>query len=166
MGIVDSGTAYRAAKNETVTFNGNRALDSFYLFICVIAIVAQSVTPLRTLCVQGHDCTSRILFALTSYLHDKLLYAMLQMSLIPPFVEVPIDGLPFREIMREHTPLATADKDEEYRFKQGTKRIFAMPAIIFKEYFDYIISLTLGQMCLIEVFFMHIKLFFFFKYSD
>lgn len=54
--------------------------------------------------------------------------------------------------MREHTPLATTDKTEEYSCKQRAKRIFVMSVIISKEYIVYIRPLTLGQMCLIEVF--------------
>lgn len=42
---------------------------------------------------------------------------------------------------------------------------FAVYVILFKEYFDYIISLALGQMCLIEVYFMHMKLFFSYQYT-
>lgn len=133
MGIVGSCTAYSATKNAFVTFNGNRALDAFYLFIGIIVIVAQSVTPLDALCIQGHDRRRGIVFALTSYLHDKLFYTMLYTSLISPFVEELIDCLPFGEIMRQHSLFASTGKDEEYRFKQGAKGIFAMSAIIFEE---------------------------------
>ena len=70
-------------------------------------------------------------------------------------MEVPIDRLPFWEIVRKHAPLATADQKIQDCLEYGAQGIFAVSAIIFKEFFVYIRPLTLGQMCLIEADFMH-----------
>lgn len=155
MGIVYSGIAYHAAKNETVTFNGNRPFYSFHFLVSIIAVVTQSIAPFGALCVQRHHRRRRVLFALSSDFHDKFLNAVFNASVVSPFVEIPIDRLPFGKVMRKHAPLAAADKNEEHGLKYGTERMFTVSTIIFKEYFVYIRPLTLGQMCLIESDYMH-----------
>ena len=154
-GIMYPGTADVSAEDEAVAVNSNIAFYAFYLFIGIEPVVALTVAPLDTLGVKRHDRRCGGLSTFAAYLHDEFFYAVAQIAVCPPFVEVPIDRLPFWKIVRKHAPLASADQKIQYCLEYGTQGIFAVSAIIFKEYFVYIRPLTLGQMCLIEADFMH-----------
>lgn len=160
MRVMYLGTAYQSPKNESVTVDGNVTFDALYLFIGIEAVMTHTVAPFHTLCVKRHYGRSRSLFPFASNSHDEILYAMLYPSGMPPLSKIPVHCIPSGKVMRKHAPLATADEDVENCFKEGTQGIFAMSAIIFKEYFVYIRPLTLGQMCLIEEGYMHDNLFF------
>lgn len=159
-GIMYSSTADVSAEDEPVTVNSNIAFYAFYLFIGIESVVALTVAPLYALGVKRHDRRCGGLLTLTAYLHDEFFYTMIQIAFRPPFVKVPIHGLPFGEVMGKHTPLAAADQKIQDGLEYGSQGIFAVSAIIFKEYFVYIRPLTLGQMCLIEESYMHDKTFF------
>lgn len=157
-GIMDPGIAYHSPEYESVTVNCYIAFDALNFLIGIETVVTPPVTPFGALRVKCHHRRNRILLALLSYPHDEFLYAVIQVTLCSPFVEVPVYSLPFGEVMRKHAPLAAADEYIEHCFKERTEGIFAMSAIIFKEYFVYIRPLALGQMCLIEEDFMHDKI--------
>ena len=150
-----SGTTDISAEDEAVAVNSNIALYTFYLFIGIEPVAALTVAPLDTLGVKRHDRRCGGLFTFAAYLDDEFFYAVAQIAVCPQFVEVPIDRLPFWKIVRKHAPLASADQKIQYCLEYGAQGIFAVSAIIFKEYFVYIRPLTLGQMCLIEADFMH-----------
>ena len=154
-GIMYPGTADVSTEDEAVAVNSNIAFYAFYLFIGIEPVVALTVAPLDTLGVKRHDRRCGGLFTFAAYLDDEFFYAVAQIAVCPPFVEVPIDRLPFWKIVRKHAPLASADQKIQNCLEYGTQGIFAVSAIIFKEYFVYIRPLTLGQMCLIEADFMH-----------
>nr|AGK84824.1 hypothetical protein metaSSY_00700 [uncultured bacterium BAC25G1] len=82
------------------------------------------------------------------------------MAVLSPLAKKLIDRLPFRKILGKHSPLASADQKIKDGLEYGAQGIFAVSAIIFKEYFVYIRPLTLGQMCLIEESYMHDNTFF------
>ncbi len=85
---------------------------------------------------------------------------MVDTVVLSPLTEKFRDRLPFWEISGEHSLLASADQQIQDCLEYGAQGIFAVSAIIFKEYFVYIRPLTLGQMCLIEESYMHDKAFF------
>ena len=154
-GIMYPGTADVSTEDEAVAVNSNIAFYAFYLFIGIEPVAALTVAPLDTLGVQRHDRRCGGLFTFAAYLNDEFFYAVAQIAVCFPFVEVPIDRLPFWKIVRKHAPLASADQKIQNCLEYGAQGIFAVSAIIFKEYFVYIRTLTLGQMCLIEADFMH-----------
>lgn len=154
-GVMYAGVAYASAENESVAVNSNITLYAFYFLVGIEPIVTLTVAPLDALGIKCHDRGCGGLLTFATYLHDEFFYTMIQISFCSPFMEVPIDRLPFGKVMRQHAPLATADQNIKDCLEYGAKRIFAVSAIIFKEYFVYIRPLTLGQMCLIEAEFMH-----------
>ena len=154
-GIMYSGTADVSSENEAVAVNGNIAFYAFYLFIGIETIVALTVAPLDALGVKCHHRRCGGLPPFTTYLHDEFFYTVAQIAVRPPFMEVPIDRLPFWKIMWKHAPLASADQKIQNSLEYRAQGIFTVSAIIFKEHFVYIRPLTLGQMCLIEADFMH-----------
>lgn len=154
-GIMYAGVAYASAENETVAVNSDIAFYAFYLLVGIEPIVTMTVAPLDALGIKSHNRRRGILLATSAYLHDKFFYAVIQIAFCSPFMEVPIDRLPFGKVMRQHTPLAATDQNIKDCLEYSAKGIFAVSAIIFKEYFVYIRPLTLGQMCLIEADFMH-----------
>lgn len=158
-GIMYSGTADTSAEDESIAVNSNIAFDAFHLFVGVETVVALTVAPFDALGVKCHYRRCGGLPAFATYLHDEFFYAVTQISFRPPFMEVPIDRLPLRKIVRKHAPLASADQKIKDCLEYGAQGIFAVSEIIFKEYFVYIRPLTLGQMCLIEADSMHNNLF-------
>ena len=158
-GIMYAGTADISAEDEPVAVNSNIAFYAFHLFIGIETIITLAIAPLDALSVKCHHRRCGGLTAFATYLHDEFLDTVIQIPLRPPFVEVPIHGLPFGKIVWKHTPLAYAGQQVQDCLEYGAQGIFAMSAIIFKEYFVYIRPLTLGQMCLIEAVFMHSNLF-------
>lgn len=158
-GVMYSGTADISAEYESVAVNSDIAFYAFYLFIGVETIVALTVAPLDALGVKCHCRRGGGLPAFATYLHDEFLDTVIHIPLRPPFVEVPVHCLPFGKVVWEHSPLASTDQKIQNCLEYGAQGIFAVSAIIFKEYFVYIRPLTLGQMCLIEADFMHTNLF-------
>ena len=159
-GIMSAGRINAPTKNESVSVNNNTSLDALYFFIGVKTIVALAVTPFDTLSVKCHDRWSYILFSTSADSHDSFFDEMFYPSILAPFAEKFVYGLPLGKVLGKHTPLATTNQQIQDCFKDGAEGIFAFATIIFKEYFVYIRSLTLGQMCLIEDFYMHNKSFF------
>lgn len=164
-GIMLSGIVDCTAEDEAIAVNHNVALDALYLFIGIETVVTVTVAPFDTLRVQGTDRRAFVLFAFMSDSHDGLFYEMFDMAVLSPFAEKLIDRLPFRKIIGEHSPLAAADQQIQDSLEYGAQGIFAVSAIIFKEYFVYIRPLALGQMCLIEESYMHDKIFFSLQHS-
>lgn len=158
-GVMYSRVADASAEDETVAVNSNVAFYALHLLVGIESIVTMTVTPLDTLGIKRHDRRCGGLLTFATYLHDEFFYTVIQISFRPPFMKVPIDRLPFRKIVRKHAPLATADQKIKDCLEDRAQGIFAVSAIIFKEYFVYIRPLTLGQMCLIEADFMHTNLF-------
>lgn len=156
-GVMYSGRVNASSKDETIAVNHDATFYSFDAFVGIETVVTLMITPLDTLSVQCAYAWGCILFPFTPDLHNHLLDAEFNASVVSPLGEVPIYGLPFWKVLRQHSPLTTADQNKEYGLKDGAEGIFAFATIILKEYFVYIRPLTLGQMCLIEVFFMHIK---------
>lgn len=87
---------------------------------------------------------------------DRFLYAILYPFWGSPLSEIPVYGFPSEKVVWEHSPLTATDQQIKNGLKDTGQGIFVEPAIIFKEYFGYIRSLALGQMCLIKVYFNHI----------
>ena len=164
-GVMLSGIVNRPAEDETVAVNHDVAFDALYFFIGIETVVAMTVTPFDALRIQCSDRRAFALPAFSSDSHDCLFYEMFDMAILSPLAEILIDRLPFRKIPGEHPPLATADQQIQDSLKYGAQGIFAVSAIIFKEYFVYIRPLTLGQMCLIEESYMHDKTFFSLQHS-
>lgn len=156
-GIMPSGIVNCPAENETVAVNHDVAFDALYFFIGIETVVAVAVAPFDALRIQCSDRRAFPLLAFPSDSHDCLFYEMFDMAVLSPLAEILIDRLPFRKIFGKHSPLAAADQQIQNRLEYGAQGIFAVPAIIFKEYFVYIRPLTLGQMCLIEESYMHDK---------
>lgn len=159
-GIMPSGIVNCPAENETVAVNHDAAFDALYLFIGIETVVAVAVAPFDALRIQCSDRRAFALLAFPSDPHDCLFYEMLDMAVLSPLAEILIDRLPFRKISGKHSPLAPTDQKVQDCLEYGAQGIFAVSAIIFKEYFVYIRPLTLGQMCLIEESYMHDKTFF------
>ena len=159
-GIMLPGIVNCPSEDEAVAVNHDVAFDALYLFIGIETVIAPAVAPFDALCVQCSDCRAFVLPAFASDSHDCLFYEMFYMAVLSPLAEKLIDRLPFRKILGKHSPLAAADQKIQDRLEYGTQGIFAVSAIIFKEYFVYIRPLTLGQMCLIEESYMHDKTFF------
>ena len=164
-GIMLSGIVDSTTEDETIAVNYNVSFDTLYLFIGIEPVVAMTVAPFDALRVQRPDRRAFVLFAFTSDSHDCLFYKMLDTAILSPLTEKLINRLPFRKILGEHSPLTTTDQQIQDCLEYGAQGIFAVSAIIFKEYFVYIRPLTLGQMCLIEECYMHDKTFFSFQHS-
>lgn len=162
---MNSGTGDISAEDESVAVNSNIAFYAFYLFVGIETIVVLTVAPLDALGVKRHHRRCGGVSAFATYLHDEFFYTVIKIPFHPSFVEVPVHGLPFRKVVGEHSPLASADQQIQNCLEYGAQGIFAVSAIIFKEYFVYIRPLTLGQMCLIEECYMHDKTFFSFQHS-
>ena len=158
-GIMYAGTTDVSAEDEPVAVNSNIAFYAFHLFIGIETVVAPAVAPPDALGVRRHDRRCGRLLTLAAYPHDEFFYTMIQIAFHPPFVEVPGHGLPFGKIVRQHTPPAAADHNIHDCLEYGAQRIFAVSAIIFKEYSVYIRPLTLAQMSLIEVLLKHNSIF-------
>ena len=164
-GVMLSGIVNRPAKDEAVAVNHDIAFDSLNLLIGIETVVAVTVAPFDTLGIQCSDSRTFVLFAFPSDSHDCLFYEMFDTAVLSPLTEKLIDRLPFGKIPGEHAPLAAADQKIQNCLEYGAQGIFAVSAIIFKEYFVYIRPLTLGQMCLIEESYMHDKTFFSLQHS-
>ena len=145
--------------DESITVYHDTALHTFDLFIGIKAVVTHPVTPPDALRIKRSCDRNVILPVLLPDPHNRLFYKKLDTSVISPFTEELIHRLPFGKILREHTPLTSADQQIKYSLKDGAQRIFTVSAIIFKEYFLYIRPLTLTQMCLIVVYFMYMNFF-------
>lgn len=158
-GIMYSRAADMSAQDESVAVDSNIAFYAFYLFVGIETVVALTIAPLDALGVKCHHRRCGRLPAFATYLHDEFFYTVAQIPFCSPFVEVPVHGLPLRKVVWKHTPLAADDQKIQNCLEYGAQGIFAVSAIIFKEYFVYIRPLTLGQMCLIEADFMHTNLF-------
>lgn len=156
-GIMLSGIVNCPSEDEAVAVNHDVAFDTLYLFIGIETVIALAVAPFDTLRVQCSNCRAFVLPTFASDSHDCLFYEMFDMAVFSPLAEKLIDRLPFRKILGKHSPLAAADQKIQDCLENGAQGIFAVSAIIFKEYFVYIRPLTLGQMCLIEESYMHDK---------
>lgn len=152
-----SGIVNCPSKDEAVAVNHDVAFDTLYLFIGIETVIALAVAPFDTLCVQCSNCRAFVLPTFAPDSHDCLFYEMFDMTVFSPLAEKFIDRLPFRKIRGKHSPLAVTDQKIQDCLENGAQGIFAVSAIIFKEYFVYISPLTLGQMCLIEERYMHDK---------
>lgn len=159
-GIMPSGIINRPAKDEAIAVNHDITFDSLYLLIGIETVVALTVAPFDTLRVHRSGCRAFVLPPFASDPHDCLFHEMLDTAVLSPLVEKLIYRLPFRKIPGKHSPLAATDQKIQDCLEYGAQGIFAVSAIIFKEYFVYIRPLTLGQMCLIEESCMHDKIFF------
>lgn len=151
-----------SAADKTLFYRGPRVrylltnrMRNTGVIVGIEPIVTLTVAPLDALGIKCHDRGCGGLLTFATYLHDEFFYTVIQISFCSPFMEIPIDRLPFGKVMRQHAPLATADQNIKDCLEYGAKGIFAVSAIIFKEYFVYIRPLPLGQMCLIEAEFMH-----------
>ena len=118
-------------------------------------VVILTIAPLYALGFKRHHRRCGGLPAFAAYLHDEFFDTVIQIPFRPTFVAVPLHGLPFGKVVREQPPLAASDQKIQDCLEYGAQGIFAVSAIIFKEYFVYIRPLTLGQMCLIEADSMH-----------
>lgn len=159
-GIMLSGIVNCPSKDEAVTVNHDVAFDALHFFIGIETVIAPAVASFYALRIQCSDCRAFVLPAFASDSHDCLLDEMFDMTVLSPLAEKLIDRLPFRKILWKHSPLAAADQKIQKCLEDGAQGIFAVSAIIFKEYFVYIRPLALGQMCLIEECYMHDKTFF------
>lgn len=155
MGVVCRRAAHHAAEYKAVAVDGDVPLDALYFLVGVKSIGCQPVAPLDALGVKSHHRRSGTLSAFASDLHDEMPDAVLNAPGVAPAPEIPVYRVPSRKVMRKHPPLAAADQKIQHGLEHGAKGIFAASVIIFKEYFVYIGPLALGQMCLIEEFFMH-----------
>lgn len=154
-GIMYTCVAYASTRDKTVAVNRNVAFYALYLLVGIESIVTLTVAPLGALGIKCPDRRGGILIASFTYPHNKFFYAAIQITLCSPFVKIPIDRLPLGKIVWEQEPLTATDQRIQDCLEYGMQGIFAVSAIIFKEYFVYIRPLNLGQMCLIEVDFMH-----------
>ena len=159
-GIMHSCIINGSGEDEAVAVNHDVAFDTLYLFIGIETVVALTVAPFDALCVQCADSRASVLPTFASDSHNCLVYEMFDMAVLSPLAKKLIDRLPFRKILGKHSPLASADQKIKDGLEYGAQGIFAVSAIIFKEYFVYIRPLTLGQMCLIEESYMHDNTFF------
>lgn len=132
-------------------------------FVLIETIVTPTVAPFNTLGIRCHNVREFRLLAFLAYPHDCLFKKMLNSSFLPTFAEVFVNGVPFGKVLWEHPPSVSADKQVEYSLKNRTQGTLSLTAIILKEYFVNIRPLTLGQMCLIEVDFMHNQSFSFYN---
>ena len=166
LGIMDTCRVYTSSKDKAVAVHNDAALYPFDAFVRIETIVTLMVTPFDALSVKCSNRWDIRLFSFSPYLHYHLFNTEFYTPVLFPFREIPIYRLPFRKVFWQHPPLTPGDQNEENGLKDGAEGIFTVAAIIFKEYFVYIRPLTLGQMCLIEAYFMHINRFFFYKHSD
>lgn len=144
-------------QRESVAVYRYMPFDSFHFLVAIISIDTLPITPFDTLRVQCSDRGTFMLPSLTADFTYKFLQEVFNMSFLSPFTEEVVDILPGRHVMGQHSPLTSCNKNVEDGFKYGAERIFACSAIIFKEYFVYIRPLTLGQVCLIEIYSMHVN---------
>lgn len=137
------------AQNKSVLVNNNANFYSLDLFVPIETIVTRTVAPFHTLGIQYAHGREFQLVAFLAYPHDCLFNLMFNMSVLPLFAEVFVNGLPFGKFHWEHPSLASADKQIEDSLKNLTQGIFSVTTIIFKEYFVNIRPLTHGLLCLI-----------------
>lgn len=148
---VDKSLSYRRPRIG----NRNIAFYALYFLVGIESIVTLTIAPLVASCIKCHDRRGSILIASFAYLHDKFFHAVTLITFCSPFVKIPIDRLPLGKIVWDHAPLAATDQKIQDSLEYRAQGIFAVSAIISKEYFVYIRPLTLGQMCLVEADFMH-----------
>ena len=127
-----------------------------YKFCAVVPPLKPRIASFHTFLVKSHHGRSGMLPVFSFDFQDRFLYAMLYPSWGSPLSEIPVYGFPSEKVVWEHSPLTATDQQIKNGLKDTGQGIFAVPAIIFKEYFGYIRSLVRGPMCLIEVYFNHI----------
>lgn len=149
-----------SSEDKVVAVHNDAALYPLDAFVRIETVVTFMVTLFDALSIKCSYCWDIRLFPFSPYLHYHLFNTEFYTPVLSPFGEMPIYRLPFRKVFWQHPPLTPGDLNEENGLKDGAEGIFTVAAIIFKEYFVYIRPLTLGQMCLIEAYFMHINRFF------
>lgn len=115
--IGQSGVMFRRVVNpssqyKAIAIHNHTALDAFDFLVGIKPVITHPVAPLDTLSIKCSHTGCVIPATLLSDLHNRLFYKMLYASVLPPFTQDFIDGLPFREILREHTPLTSTDQKD------------------------------------------------------
>ncbi len=159
-GIMDTSRVNTSSEDKSFAVHNDAALYPLDAFVRIEAVGTLMVIPFDALSIKCSYSWNIRLFSFSPYLHYHLFNTEFYTPVLSPFGEMPVYRLPFRKVFWLHPPLTPGDHNEENGLKDGAERIFTVAAIIFKEYFVYIRPLTLGQMCLIEAYYMHINRFF------